>query len=178
MSKANEKRHIPNEVFESTRNSNLFGYNRFIIKVLGDPDFASNTFKNPAKANLVGELDLMVSEMAGGLEKTPELLIEKAKAKNILELNQYIDNQLLRIARLRMVIEPEFMTNKQVHTQTQRPYIILRVLWLDDNMRKIKKFSVSLGSSDSLENIDPVIVEREKYNLTQMLENLYKESYA
>lgn len=178
MSEEREKIQYTREVFESTRNNNLFGYNKFITKVLGDPDITDKTYQNPAKANLLRELDLMVSELARELEKAPEVLIEKAKAKNVLELNQYIDNQLLKIARLRMVIEPEFMTNKQVHTQTQRPYIILRALWLDDNMRKIKKFSVSLGSSDSLENVDPLIVEREKYNLSQMLENLYKESYV
>ncbi len=177
MSEEREKIHYTREVFESTRNNNLYGYNRFITKVLGDPDITDKTYQNPAKANLLRELDLMVSELASELEKAPELLIEKAKAKNVLELNQYIDNQLLKIARLRMVIEPEFMTNKQVHTQTQRPYIILRALWLDDNMRKIKKFSVSLGSSDSLDNIDTVIVEREKFNLSKMLENLYKETY-
>lgn len=177
MAEAHGNSHRSSEVFESTRNSNLFGYNRFITKVLGDPDIASETYKNPAKANLLRELETLVSELAIGLEKAPELLIEKANAKNVLELNQYIDNQLLKIARLRLVIEPEFVTNKQVHTQTQRSYIILRALWLDEHMRKIKKFSVSLGSSESLEMIDSNLVDKEKYNLSQMLANLYKESY-
>ena len=152
-------------------------YNKFITKVLGDPDISIETYNNRTNSALINELELLISELTNGLEKSPEFLIEKANAKNILELNQYVDNQLLRISRLRLVIEPEFMTNKQVHTQTQRPYIILRALWLDDNMRKIKKFSVSLGSSDSIENIDTKTILTEKQNLTQMLQNLYKETY-
>ena len=158
-------------------NKAISGYNKFIFKILNDDDISEETKKNPLKFNYLKKLVKLEQKLELTLECTPQQLMSMGDIKTIPDVFDFIDSLLLQIARLRMVIEPEYMTNKQVHTQTLKSYIILRILWLDDSMKKIKKYSVSLGAGDSIKTIDKNTLEQEKKNLNQQLEQLYLDTY-
>lgn len=55
----------------------------------------------------------------------------------------------LQLKRLRLVIQPEFHVIKNVHPVSKIPYLSVRGFWLDDNDKKVKVFTKSLGREDS-----------------------------
>jgi hypothetical protein len=55
----------------------------------------------------------------------------------------------LQLKRLRLVIQPEFHVIKNVHPISKIPYLSVRGFWLDDNDKKVKIFTKSLGREDS-----------------------------
>jgi hypothetical protein len=55
----------------------------------------------------------------------------------------------LQLKRLRMVIQPEFHVIKNVHPVSNIPYLSVRGFWLDDNDKKVKVFTKSMGREDS-----------------------------
>ena len=55
----------------------------------------------------------------------------------------------LQLKRLRLVIQPEFHVIKNVHPVSKIPYLSVRGFWLDDNDKKVKLFTKSLGREDS-----------------------------
>lgn len=55
----------------------------------------------------------------------------------------------LQLKRLRLVIQPEFHVIKNVHPVSKIPYLSVRGFWLDDNDKKVKIFTKSLGREDS-----------------------------
>ncbi len=55
----------------------------------------------------------------------------------------------LELKRLRLVIQPEFHVIKNVHPVSKIPYLSVRGFWLDDNDKKVKLFTKSMGREDS-----------------------------
>ena len=55
----------------------------------------------------------------------------------------------IQLKRLRMVVQPEFHVIKNVHPVSKIPYLSVRGFWLDDNDKKVKIFTKSLGREDS-----------------------------
>ncbi len=55
----------------------------------------------------------------------------------------------LQLKRLRLVIQPEFHVIKNVQHVSKIPYLSVRGFWLDDNDKKVKVFTKSLGREDS-----------------------------
>lgn len=175
-------------------NSN-FGNNKRLLQILEqDLDWKDKfSEQNP----LVYKLDTLVDEIILLLERPILEVAEEVKQKdklipkedggellisdvNMLSINRHIDLKIVQALKLKMVIKPEFLINTHTHNVTKHQYAILRVLWLDNNLKKIRKYSTSLGNIDSfgsIENIDPYLLKIEKKKLELKLQELYAEEY-
>lgn len=175
-------------------NSN-FGNNKRLLQILEQDLDWKDKFaeQNP----LVYKLDSLIDEIILLLDRPINELIEEVKHNdkltsqegggellisdvNMLSINRHIDLKIIQALKLKMVIKPEFLINTHTHNVTKHQYAILRVLWLDNNLKKTRKYSTSLGNLDtfgSIENINPNIIKEEKKKLELKLQELYAEEY-
>lgn len=85
----------------------------------------------------------------------------------------------LQLKRLRLVIQPEFHVIKNVHPVSKIPYLSVRGFWLDDNDKKVKLFTKSLGREDSFvdgKNDIEMLKEAAK-QIQQLSFTKYQEEY-
>jgi hypothetical protein len=86
----------------------------------------------------------------------------------------------LQLKRLRLVIQPEFHVIKNVHPVSKIPYLSVRGFWLDDNDRKVKVFTKSLGREDSYvdgKNDSEMLIEAAK-QIQELSFAKYQEVYS
>jgi hypothetical protein len=86
----------------------------------------------------------------------------------------------LKLKRLRMVIQPEFHVIKNVHPVSKIPYLSVRGFWLDDNDKKVKVFTKSMGREDSFvdgKNDSELLREAAK-QIQQLSFAKYQELYS
>jgi len=84
-----------------------------------------------------------------------------------------IGQYIIQLMRLRLVIEPEVQISNNVHPRTDINYLAIKAYWIDDNGKKVRKFTKSLGRvenypqgiedkqalTDGLKLIQPVLFE-------------------
>ncbi len=190
-----------NNLANKIEGHSYFGNNKRLLQILKKELDWKDKFseKNP----LIHKLNKLVDEIVILLEKPIIELSEEIKSNskllnklkgyeiekrieytledvNILSINHFIDLKVIQALKLKMVIKPEFLINTHTHNVTKHQYAILRVLWLDNNLKKIRKYSTSLGNLDtfgSIENINPNIIKEEKKKLELKLQELYAEEY-
>lgn len=86
----------------------------------------------------------------------------------------------LQLKRLRMVVQPEFHVIKNVHPVSKIPYLSVRGFWLNDNDKKVKVFTKSLGREDSFVDgkNDAELIREAAKQMQQLSFAKYQESYS
>ena len=185
-----------NALHKNIKTNSNFGNNKRLLQILEqDLDWQDKfSEQNP----LVYKLDSLINEIILLLDRPINEVIEEVKQNdkliskegggellisdvNMLSINRHIDLKIIQALKLKMVIKPEFLINTHTHNVTKHQYAILRVLWLDNNLKKTRKYSTSLGNLDtfgSIENINPNIIKEEKKKLELKLQELYAEEYT
>jgi hypothetical protein len=174
------------------KDNHFYGNNKRIFKILTDDDMNELDHKTLTfhQKKLAEEHDQLILSIINLIDGDYRMLINKSDPLTYIEVNSHIDKRLLQIAKIRMVIIPEFLVNTTTHSVSNHEYAVLRALWLDNDFRKIKKFSISLGNTETLE-MSGIIRERSgkkridspelivaKQNLTKKLLDLYREEYS
>jgi hypothetical protein len=174
------------------KDNHFYGNNKRIFKILTDDDMNELDHKTLTfhQKKLAEEHDQLILSIINLIDGDYRMLINKSDPLTYIEVNSHIDKRLLQIAKIRMVIIPEFLVNTTTHSVSNHEYAVLRALWLDNDFRKIKKFSISLGNTETLE-MSGIIIERSgkkridspelivaKENLTKKLLDLYREEYS
>jgi len=115
--------------------------------------------------------------------------MEKFYTQNVCESNQGAKfhefhtkfyNMCLQLKRLRLVLQPEFHVIKNVHPVSKIPYLSVRGFWLDENDKKVKVFTKSLGREDSFvdgKNDNELMKEAAK-QIQQLAYAKYQELYS
>ena len=159
----------------------LYGNNRRIQEILADDDFGIDIKDSPIKRGLIKEHDQLINKLSWDTNKPLDSIIEKLLEPTYKELNKYFDDRLLQILRLRLIIKPEIQKSIQTHTITNHKYLVMKIIWLDDKMKKIVKFSLSLGRvdqiGDTLEYTIPEI-NNARIELELKLNELYSSIYS
>ncbi|WP_310594108.1 hypothetical protein [Flavobacterium sp.] len=194
--------------FESFRKlikeHSYFGNNKRLLELLGDGkdiDWRTLTQKEKYTAATITELinDIVsllqkpIDELSNEVKKYTKILTSNETGfsykrdyddniddVNMLMINHYVDLKVIQTIKLKMVLKPEFLINTHTHNVTKHQYAILRILWIDNNLKKVRKFSTSLGNIEtfgSIENIDPNLIKVEKEKLAQKIKALYAEEY-
>lgn len=173
------------------KESHFYGNNKRILKILTDDDMSVLNYRTMSnfEKKMAQEHDALILSLIEIIQNDYRDLCSISGAKDYIEINSFIDQKLLQIAKIRMVIIPEFLINTTIHSVSNYKYAVLRALWLDNDFRKIKKFSISLGNIESLEmdvitknqktnkSIDTIEIKNAKSSLTEKLLNLYEEEY-
>ncbi len=92
-----------------------------------------------------------------------------------LRINEYM-HQLMR---LRIVIDPDYKLSRNKHPQTGITYLAIKAYWLDDDGKKVRKFTKSIGREEQYKDgIDDKKAEEDGLKLIQpVLYDYYKEIY-
>jgi hypothetical protein len=60
-----------------------------------------------------------------------------------------IGQYIIQLMRLRLVIEPDVQISKNVHPRTNFQYLAIKAYWIDDNGKKVRKFTKSIGRAEN-----------------------------
>lgn len=158
----------------------LYGNNRRIQEIIADDDFGIDVKDSPKKRELIKLHDQLVNKLSRDTNKKLDSIIENLVTPTYNELNKYFDDRLLQILRLRLIIKPEIQKSIQTHTITNHKYLVMKIIWLDDKMKKNVKYSISLGRVDLIgDTLDYKIPEinNARMELELKLNELYSSTY-
>ncbi len=164
---------------DSIKKSNDSGNLKRLVNILEDSDLESiDTPLTYRQKKLLGHLDVLILETISFLSlSSKELLPER----NILDIISNVDQKLLQIQKLRMTILPEIMPNIVINSITKHKYVVLRSFWLNNDFKKIRKYSISLGNAEKLvdlKNIKPIDFKAEYEELSKKMVELYHSEYG
>jgi hypothetical protein len=164
---------------ESIKKSNDSGNLKRVVNILEDDDLES--ISQPLsyrQRKLLGLLDELVLDTISFLGLSSKDLNPE---RSILDIISNVDQKLLQIQKLRMTILPEIIPNTVLNTATKHKYVVLRSFWLDNNFKKIRKYSVSLGNAErlvELKKINPIDFKAEYDELSKKMVDLYHSEYG
>lgn len=67
----------------------------------------------------------------------------------IADVNDRIGHYILQLMKLRLVIQPEVQISMNVHPRTNIKYLAIKAYWIDDNGKKVRKFTKSIGRAEN-----------------------------
>lgn len=164
---------------DSIKRSNDNGNLKRVINILEDEDLES--ISQPLsyrQRKLLGLLDELILDTISFLCFSSKDLNPE---RTIVDIISNVDQKLLQIQRLRMAILPEIIPNTVINSVTKHKYIVLRSFWLDNNFKKYRKYSVSLGNAEKLvdlKSIKPNDFKAEYEELSKKMVELYHSEYG
>ena len=81
-----------------------------------------------------------------------EVIKNKKEIKTNEQVDSKIDEYMLKIMKLRMIIEPSIQIATNVHTQSKITYLIAKSFWYNEDGIKVRKFTKSLGRAEEYKN--------------------------
>ncbi len=154
-----------------------------ILNILEDDDLEKlQTPLNHRQRKLLYLLDDLILDTIGLLSLKIDQLVDKVgSVPNVLGLITKVDKKLLQIMKLRMTILPEITPSIVVHSVTKHKYVVLRSYWLNQDFKKIRKYSVSLGNLEKIgdvKKISPSNFKQEYEELSKKMTDLYHAEYS
>jgi len=121
-----------------------------LIQFVADDKFGDSVYTNSENWSYLAELK-------GVKEKFVKFYFSKIKDIELnykdLDIVADIDESLgqfaIQLMRLRLVIQPEVQISTNVHPRTNIKYLAIKAYWCDDNGKKIRKFTKSIGRADN-----------------------------
>jgi hypothetical protein len=104
---------------------------------------------------------------------------DKGEFKYVADTHTAFGNYLLRLMRLRLVVDPEIQLSINVHPQSKIKYLAAKSFWLDNEGRKVRKFTKSLGRLDSFKKgkNDPSAMDDAFNKIQEIIYEEYKSEY-
>src|SRR5690606_34766163 len=98
---------------------------------------------------------------------------------DVRDVHLRISEYMLQLMRLRIVIDPDFKLSRNKHPQTGITYLAVKAYWINDEGKKERKFTKSIGREDSYKDgINDKEAEKDGLNLIQpVLYDYYREIY-
>lgn len=112
-------------------------------------------------------------------KKLEDLHLLNSDLENIADVDNRIGLYLIQLLRLRLVIQPEVQISKNVHPRTNIKYLAIKAYWIDDNGKKIRKFTKSIGRAENYSQgiqDEQALIDGIKLVQPVLFEN-YKEIY-
>jgi hypothetical protein len=131
--------------FEEYPNLKSMAPSQSVVEFICEDNFKDSVYENNSNMNLWFKLASMKQSM---LEYYTHNVCEPNKGGQFHEYHTKFYQMSLQLKRLRLVIQPEFHVIKNVHPVSKIPYLSVRGFWLDDNDKKVKVFTKSLGRED------------------------------
>lgn len=151
------------------------------IQFIADDKFKIETFNKSVNWSYLSTLKKLKEDFVKfyfkSLENITKENFDMTQANHVYNR---IGSYIIQLMRLRLVIEPEVQISKNVHPRTEIHYLAIKAYWIDDNGKKVRKFTKSLGRAenypagtedkhaltDGIKLIQPVLYEhyKELYN--------------
>lgn len=150
---------------------NFFNYNDFI----NNDGFKKDHSHDP-RQYLIHELNSVKKEFHNNLYSK----LGDSKWKTVDEVHNGISEYIIRIMRLRCIIEPHFQIGKNTHPRTKISYLAMKAYWVDDNGTPIRKYTRNIGRVDEIvqnEKISEEALNNAKQHIENLMWNEYRQKY-
>jgi hypothetical protein len=152
------------------------------IQFIADDKFNEETYKRADNWTYLAALSKLKETFVKFYFKNlDDLKTELIDMKGVNDVYNRIGQYIIQLMRLRKVIEPEVQISKNVHPRTDINYLAIKAYWIDDNGKKVRKFTKSLGRAenypqgiedkqaltDGIKLIQPVLFENYKELYTE-----------
>ncbi len=117
-----------------------------VVEFICEDNFDEQVPSNPSNIHLWEMLYALKKDI---LEYYSHNVCESNEGGKFYEFHSKFYQMSLKLKRLRLVIQPEFHVIKNVHPVSKIPYLSVRGFWLNDDDKKVKIFTKSLGREDS-----------------------------
>lgn len=109
-----------------------------------------------------------------------EVIKNKKEIKTNEQVDTKIDEYILKIMKLRMIVEPSIQIATNVHTQSKITYLIAKSFWYDEDGNKVRKFTKSLGRAEEYKNgIEDINAKTEAdIKIKEVMIQTYKDEYG
>jgi hypothetical protein len=147
-----------------------------VVEFICEDNFKDDIYNDTSNLNLWNKLASLKGEM---IDFYTQNVCESNKGELFYEFHSKFYDLSLQLRRLRLVIQPEFHVIKNVHPVSKIPYLSVRGFWIDDNDKKVKVFTKSLGRVDSFvggKNDSHMLMEAAK-QIQQLSFTKYQEEY-
>ncbi len=151
-----------------------------LIAFISDDKFEPGTYQRSENWGYLATLKSLKEKIVKFyFTSLEELQKGKDGFTDVRDVHLRINGFLLQLMRLRMVINPDYKLSKNKHPQTDHTYLAVKAYWIDDEGKKERKFTKSVGREDSYkEGIKDKQAEKDGLNLIQpVLYDYYKDIY-
>lgn len=153
---------------------------RELIRFIADDSFGEDIYKDSDNWTYLAELKRIKETFVRFYFSK---LLEIESSYKDLDIVADVDNRIgqfvIQLMRLRLVIQPDVQISKNVHPRTNIKYLAIKAYWIDDNGKKIRKFTKSIGRAENyLQGINDERALFDGIKLIQpVLFDNYKELY-
>lgn len=145
---------------------------------LNEDEISTYQIKNPLNKKYLKELEILKKEFREIYYGKVSKIAKEASGISVSQLLSIILANKVQIARLRFVISPETFINIHEHPTTGYKYSVMRAYWISDNLKKVKKYSYSIGNAEKLNKAEYDRLVKEAYSaLKKTLEDVYETQY-
>ena len=147
---------------------------------LNNDGFDKNLEKDPRKKIFFKELNKLKAQMRRDLREVGDLFDEYGNKLNPAQIYLLIDSHKLRISKVRLMIEGTVYITYNTHKPTGVRYVVGRANWIDNDGKKIKKFSINLGPEQKVlvkGQIPPRVMEQLETDMLNEMWAMYTSEY-
>lgn len=148
-----------------------------MIKFIFNDNFKQETYYDQNNITYLYEIKILKDTISEFYFKSLDDM--KNNYKLVCDIHSRIGRYCLQLLRLRSVVEPEFNISVNPHRQTQIDYLVVKSYWLNDEGKKVRKFTKSLGRLDEFEGgrTGKKATETGRVKIQEVMFSHYKEIY-
>jgi hypothetical protein len=168
---------MTNKFFEEFPNLKSTPPVQSVVEFVCEDNFKDSVYDNSANIYNWVKLAALKQSM---LEYYTHNVCESNAGGQFHEFHTKFYQMSLQLKRLRLVIQPEFHVIKNVHPVSKIPYLSVRGFWLNENDKKVKIFTKSLGREDSFKDgkNDSDMLKDAAIQIQQLAYAKYQELYS
>jgi len=143
--------------------------------------FEQNVLNDEAKQPLIKELEQLKNKFRVDLLDSSRMVDEKGNPITPLQTTELIAAAMIRIDKLRLVINHEISIVKNLHKPTGVNYIVARTYWIDTRGKKFRRFAKNLGAEDKVMvkgKLPKERIEQIELEIDKMMLNQYRLEYS
>lgn len=116
------------------------------VQFIADDKFGEETYKKVDNWTYLATLSKLKETFVKFYFKSlADLNNDHIDMMRVNDVYNRIGQYIIQLMRLRLVIEPEVQISNNVHPRTDINYLAIKAYWIDDNGKKVRKFTKSLG---------------------------------
>ena len=161
------------------KDPSVYYHVRSFLSILYDDKFDSTLHSNPQISFLFSMLEKLRQKILSLYAEEVKVIAKSPDYHRVYDIYAKLESMILQLMRLRMVIQPEFQFSKNVHPVSKIAYIAVKGFWLEDDGKKVRCITKSLGRMDEYNGgrKDPKATEIARERLRDELYKKYKEIY-
>jgi hypothetical protein len=141
-------------------------------KWLSNDGFKKGAENDASKKYLFDELKRLKDKLRYDLMYEKPVNPKTGEYLNLLEIYKQVEGRKIQIDKVRLMIENKIIQAEHIHQPTKVIYVVFRAYWINNNGKKERKFSKSIGAKDKV-----VINDKVKEHAAKELELMMWEQY-